>query len=138
MNKTLKVVYAAACIGLVFACSKTEWVKSENVTVAWDAPTSLESGRPISEDIELRYNVYIDRDTDQTHDDKELLTEDPIAETQYTIESIEHKGKYFIGIQAVAYEVRDGKRYGDPKTSRIIWSSNEADTEGGAFGIKIK
>jgi hypothetical protein len=141
MKKSQKVFFAVICIGLIFACSKTdktEWVKSKNVSVAWDAPASFEDGTAISQDVELRYNVYIDRDTDKTHDDKELVTKDPIAETQYTIDSIEHKGKYFIGIQALAYKVKDGKEYGDPKTSRISWSSNKADTKSGAFGIKIK
>ena len=138
MKKSQKVFFAVVCAGLLFACSKTEWVKSKNVTVAWEAPTSLEEGITISKDLELRYNVYIDRDTDKTHDDKELLTAKPIAETRYTISSIEHKGKYFIGIQTLAYRVKDGQLYGEPERSRIAWSSNKADTESRAFGIKIK
>ena len=95
MKKSQKVFFAVVCAGLLFACSKTEWVKSKNVTVAWEAPTSLKDGTPISKDRALRYNVYIDRDTDKTHDDKELLTAEPIAATRYTISSIEHKGKYW-------------------------------------------
>jgi hypothetical protein len=138
MKKLHRIFLALICIGLLSACFTTKWVKSNNVTVAWDAPTSLEDGTTISKDLELRYNVYIDRDTDNTHDDKELLTAEPIAETKYTIASIEHKGKYFIGIQTLAYRVKDGELYGDPNVSRIAWSSNKADTESGAFGIKIK
>ena len=140
MKKAQKVFFSVVCAGLLFACSDTEWIKSKNVTVAWDEPTALEDGTPISNDLELRYNVYIDRTTDKKGDDMVRLTEDPIAETSYTISSIEHKGKYFIGIQALAYRVnKDGEPYGDPiKESTIAWSSNKADTEGRAFGIKIK
>jgi hypothetical protein len=138
MKKSQKVFFAVVCAGLLFACSKTEWVKSKNVTVAWDAPTTLEDGTTVTQDLALRYNVYLDRDTDKTHEDAKLLTTEPIAETRYTISSIEHKGKYFVGIQALAYRVKDGEIYGDPKRSRIAWSSNKADTESRKFGIKIK
>ena len=67
MGKNRKTMFFGVfCICVIFACSKTEeidWVKSNNVTVAWDATTSFEDGTPITPDIELRYNVYIDRDT---------------------------------------------------------------------------
>ena len=81
MNKTKKVFIAVVCIGVVFACTqteKTEWITSKNVTVAWDAPTSFADGTPIPQNMPLRYIVYVDRDTDKTHDDKEPLTETPI------------------------------------------------------------
>ena len=135
MKKSQKVFFTVVCVGLLFACSKTEWVKSKNVTVAWEEPTTLGHGTPISKDLALRYNVYIDRDTDKTHEDAELLTAEPIAETSYTISSIEHKGKYFIGVQALYCRVKDGELYGE---SSIAWSSNKADTAGRKFGIKIK
>lgn len=136
-----KVVLGMFCICFVFACSKTEeveWVKSNNVTVAWDATTTFEDGTPITPDIELQYNVYIDRDTDNTHEDKELLTREPITDASFTIDTIEHKGKYYIGAQTLAYRIKDGKRDGDPIKSRISWSSNKSDTESGSFGIRTQ
>ena len=139
--RKFQIFFTVACFCLIFACSKTvktEWVKSKNVTVSWDAPASFMSGTPISQNIPLHYNVYIDRDTDKTHDDKELLTKVPISETKYTIDSIEHEGKYYIGIQSVVCRSYVGEQCGDPKMSRIAWSSNKADTKSGAFGIKIE
>ena len=141
MKKTQKFLFVVVCIVLIFACAKmdkTEWIISTNVTVAWDAPTAFMDGTPIPQNIPLRYKVYIDKDTDKTHDDKDLLTEDPISETQYTIDSIEHKGKYFIGIQALVYKSYDGQEYGEAEISPISWSSNKDDTESGTFGIKIE
>jgi hypothetical protein len=125
------------CAGLLSACATTKWEKS-TITIGWDAPTSLSDGAPIPEDVAIKYNVYIDRDTDNTHDDKELLTDEPISETSYTIDSIETKGSYFIGIQTIAERDKGGKLYDEPKMSRIAWSYNEADTESGPFGIKVE
>jgi hypothetical protein len=86
-------------------------VKSKNVTVAWDAPTSFLDSTPIPENMEVRYNVYIKKDTDNTHDKKELLTKKPIFETSYTIDFIERKGRYFVGIQSIADRDKDGELY---------------------------
>ena len=131
------------CVGLFFSCTTTYEKKSQNVTadqnvtVEWDAPASFSDGTPIPEDMALKYNVYIDKDTDQTHDDKERLNETPISETNYTFVLSGHKGIYFIGIEAIADRDKDGKLYDEPKKSRIAWSSNEADTKNGSFGIKV-
>ena len=88
--------------------------------------------------MEVKYNVYIEKDTDNTHNNKELLTIKPISETSYTIDFIERKGRYFIGIQSIADRDKDGELYDEPKKSRIAWSSNKADTKNGSFGIKVE
>jgi hypothetical protein len=143
MKNSQKIILIMVCVGLLSSCAtkkgeKTYWGESYNVTVEWDAPASFSDGTPISKDVELKYNVYIDRDTDNTHDDKELLTRKPISETNYTIDSIKRKGKYFIGIQTIVERDKDGKLYDEPKKSPISWSSNEADTKNGSFGIKVE
>ena len=136
-----KLFLAVIFLCLASACSrseKTAWITSKNVTVAWDATTTFEDGTPIGPDVTLRYNVYIDRDSDDTHEDMELVTREPIAGTSYTIDSIEYEGRYFIGVQTVASRVRNGEKEGEPIISRISWSSNKADTQSGKFGIRIK
>ena len=136
--KTLgKVFFGMLCITLLFACNKTEW-KLNNYTVSWDAPTKLADGSPIPPNQVLRYNVYIDTDDDKTHDDKILMTKQPVAETSFTLPTIEHKGLYYIGIQALTYTVKDGITYDPPKASTISWSSSKSNTKKGAFGVKIK
>ena len=136
--KTLrKLFFAMVCLTLLFACNETEW-KSNNYTVSWDAPTALADGSSIPKTQVLRYNVYIDIDDDKTHDDKILMTKQPVADTNFTIPTIEHKGQYYIGIQALTYKVKDGVTYDQPKASAIAWSSSKANTKKGAFGVKIK
>ncbi len=137
--KTLgKVFLGMVCITLLFSCNSTQWVTSNNVTIEWDAPTQLTDDSPIPPDQVLQYNVYIDVDTDKTHDDKILKTEKPIAETSYTLPTIEHKGHYFIGIQALSYKIKDGEIYGKPEMSEISWSSSKSSTNKHPFGLKIK
>jgi len=138
MKTLFKVFLGIVCITFLFACDKVHWEKSNNVTVAWDSPATNRDNSPIYPKKVMRYNVYIDVDTDNTHDDKILVTEKPIAETQYTIPTIKHKGKYFIGIQALAYNVKDGEIYGEPAASEISWSNNKSVTKKGTFGVKIK
>ncbi len=138
MNTLGKVFIGMVCITLLFSCNRTQWVTSNNVTIKWDATTKLVDDSLIPSDQVLRYNVYIDVDTDKTHDDKILKTEKPIAETSYTIPTIEHKGHYFIGIQALTYKIKDGEIYGKPKMSKISWSSSKSSTKKGPFGVKIK
>ena len=135
------IFFAVVCICFLFACSKPEDngpAKAKEVTVAWDAPLSFEDGTPITEEMELLYNVYIDIDTDETHDDKQQVNEKPISETQYTISLTDHKSIYFVGIETIAYKIKDGERGGDPIKSRTAWSSNESDTKGGTFSIKYE
>lgn len=142
MKKLHKIFFVMTCIGLLSACSttpvaeSTKVVKSKNVTLKWDAPMSFTDGKPLTENMDIKYIVYIDKDTDNTHEDKEPLTKEPISETRYTIDSIEHKGTYFVGIQAIAYRDEDGKLLDEPKKSRIAWSSNKADTNNDPFSIQ--
>jgi hypothetical protein len=122
----------------LFACSPIYWETSVPVTIAWDAPTHYADGSPIPPDKELRYYVYIDTDTDDTHNDKKRLTPKPIAETSYRLPVIEEKGKYFIGIQAVVCGEKDKGGCEESEVSPISWSSNQSITKKGPFGIQVK
>ena len=138
--KTLgKVFFGMVCITLLFSCNRTQWVKSNNVTIKWNAPTKLADDSPIPSDQVLRYNVYLDLNTDKDHSNMKLMTKkEPIAETSYTIPTIEHKGRYFIGIEALTYKIKDGEIYSKSEMSKISWSSSKSNTKKGPFGVKIK
>jgi len=138
MKSLFKVFLGVVCITFLFACDRTHWEKSNNVKVAWDSSETKSDKSPTDQKRVFLYNVYIDVDTDNTHDDKILMTKEPIAETEYIIPTIEHKGKYFIGIQTLAYKVKDGEKYGEPAMSEISWSNNKSATQKGTFGVKIK
>ena len=86
------------------------------------------------------YNVYIEIDTDNTHDDKILLTKkEPITTTQFQIPPDAcPKGQYFVGIQSLAYQVKDGKKSDIPMQSDISWSSSKSNTQKKPFGVVFK
>ena len=115
-----------------------KWVESKNLTVGWSTPVSLEDGTPVSKKIELRYYVFVERSKDASDESMKLLTKIPIAENQYTINSIKHEGKYCIGVQAIVYKDEDENEKGKILPSRIAWSCNESDTESGGFGVVIR
>lgn len=117
---------------------KIKWVESKNLTVGWSTPASLEDGTPISKKIELRYKIFIERRKDASDKSVELLTKIPIAENQYTINSIKHEGKYCIGVQAIVHKDEDISKKETIFPSRIAWSCNQSDTESGGFGVVIK
>ena len=121
---------------LLFACHPIRWF-TPNVTVTWDPPTKLENGSSILPGEELWYYVYIDKDRDKTHEDKELLTPEPIKGTSIEIDrselaDTEQKGHYFIGVQAVLYI------NGQPKQSKISWSDSKAATNNNRFGVRME
>ena len=138
MKISQTIFFGIVCVAFLCACDKIQWVTSEEVTVAWDAPKKMVDGSPIPAGSVLRYNVYIDTDNNNTHDDKILETEVPISETSFTLPAIKRKGKYFVGVQSLAYMVKDGKIYGAPKVSDISWSSSKSNTKAGPFGISIE
>lgn len=151
MKTRFNLILGAVCITFLISCNtiynkklenvtdaQISWHTLENVTVIWDAPIAKLDGSPIDPDTVLRYNVYIDLDMDNTHDDMILLTEKPIAETRYTIPKIEHKGQYFIGIQALAFNTTDGELQGEAGVSAISWSYNSSVTKNDPFGVIVE
>ena len=147
VKSILNLVSGILVMTILFACScKTNTINevtSSKVTVSWKAPTSFVDGRPIPPGHEIRYELFIDLDQDNTHDDKHLLTDSPIPETTYTTQKIEklrkkynlEKGHYFLGLRAILYQ--DGKPVQPVNQSVIVWSSSEADTGHKPFGVDI-
>ncbi len=139
MKKLGRVFFGVVCISFLFGCNDIQWVRSDNPIIEWDASTTTIKGEPIPAGYELRYKVYIDKTDDKTHDGSELLTHEPIETTRFQLPSLEgHKGKYFIGVQAIGYQVKDGKRIGKTQQSEISWSSSKSKTKKKPFGLKIK
>ncbi len=128
----------------LFACAPVDWVTSPDVTVSWTAPTTMTDGTKISEDSDIRYELFIDIDQDNTHDDMIPLTDAPIKGTSFTTPKIEklrkennlEKGHYYLGLRAVLFE--NGKQVHPVSKSKIIWSSSKTDTSHKPFGVKIK
>ena len=147
VKSILHLVSGILVMTILFACScKTntiDEVTSSEVTVSWKAPTTFLDGRPIPPEHEIRYELFIDLDQDNTHDDKHLLTDFPISEPTYTTQKIEklrkeyhlEKGHYFLGLRAILFQ--EGKPVQPVNQSEIIWSSSETDTGHKPFGVDI-
>ena len=148
MNRFGILLIGLVCLMFVFGGNEAyteqdepeiERVHSTSSTVQWDAPTTLANGKPIPPNYILKYRVFIDRDDDNTHKDKEPLTKEPIAENQFTLPpSLKlPKGNYYIGVQTLAYP-KKGDTLGKPSVSDISWSSSKSKTNEKPFLIEVK
>ena len=137
-----KLFFGMLFIILLFACHSIHYLNpirwfTPDVTVTWDPPMNWENGDPIKPEDRLWYSVYIDKDSYDTHEDAEMLTKEPIKETNFIISAseladTEQKGRYFIGVQAVVYD-----KDGHARKSKIAWSDSTAATKNNPFGIRI-
>lgn len=148
MNRFGILLVGLVCLLLVFGGNEAateqkdgeiKRVHSTSPTVQWDAPTTLSNGKPIPPNYQLKYRVFIDRDDDNTHKDKEPLTKEPIAKNRFTLPpSLKlPKGNYYIGVQALAYP-KIGDTFGKPSVSDISWSSSKSQTNEKPFLIEVK
>ena len=75
------------------------WHSTNQVTIGWDAVTTLSNGDPIPPGDSVTYRVYIaDADNDPDKTNKTLI--DEVSDIQYTIQFVQ-EARYFIGISAV-------------------------------------
>lgn len=134
MKSLVKFFLGILFLILLCSCSKPD----PNVTVSWTVPPGFLDGSQFPSDSELRYELFIDIDQDNTHEDKIPLTKQPIKETNFTTTEIEKlaKGHYYLGVRAVLF--KNGKPVNPSQPSEINWSSNKTGTNPKPFGVYIK
>ena len=104
------------------------WHTANQVTVAWDAVTTLSNGGPIPAGDSVKYKVWLKNAV--TGGDPTELGE--ITDLEYTI-TLNTEGKYFVGVSALRYTSEDMLL----NESTISWS-DVAECTGveGLFGIQ--
>ena len=123
---TTRILRALAILGLVFLVMQDakaqEWYVTDQVTVLWDAVTTLDNGDPLTET--PLYHVYV-----ESGGVSRFIT--GTAETQQVI-TFSEEGTYWIGVSAVRL-MDDGALM----ESNIAWSNNvEVVQSGATFGIR--
>ena len=105
----------------------TTWKVANQVTVAWDAVTTLTDGTPIPAGSTIQYQVYIR--TDPTGNP--LASGNPITATQALV-TFAAEGFYDIGIKA--QRVVSGQVISE---STVAWSNDPLVAQGGNdFGVQ--
>ena len=114
------------------------WVTSNKVTIGWDAPTTYVNGVSIKPGYELRYFVYLDEDVDKNHENKVLMSKEPIASTNYQI-VFNKQGRYFVGVKAALYKFEGGKISSvSASESEISWSCSKTCTNNNPVGVRVE
>lgn len=134
MKKFLVVSFVFALVFgavLVPAPPAQDWRVTNQATVAWDAPTTLESGDPIPAEDTLKYEVWIIREADVGDSTKAVFIEET-DQLQSTITFAE-EGRWFVGVVSVRYPM--GETEGIRATT-INWSNENGDATPNPFGIK--
>jgi hypothetical protein len=122
------------------------WHTTDQVTLAWDAPTSLSNGDPVPSEDEIRYRIFLaDAVSDPSKTSPVELTPDndgdgtldPILDKSKTI-TVQQEGRYFFGVKALRYHDANGdgnlEQVGE---SAIAWSDNsEYVQDGTTFGVE--
>jgi len=132
MKKTifLSVLIGAFLFSVAAFAQQVNWHVTNQVTVVWDAPTTLSNGNPIPSDNSLKYRVYIKRDAPDAQ--AQEVTTDPISETQYTI-TLSEEGRYFVGVRALRFDANDTQI----SESAISWSNDpNVVANGEEFGVQ--
>jgi len=141
MKRLEKVFYGVLCMIFLFACAHTNWINTNEVTIDWEAVTTLADGSDIPENNEVRYLVYIDNPNMHVNELVEKYVDDvridavtPIAETSCKIR-FKDKGSFLVGVQSVLYN-NEKKTVG--MRSVISWSDSKNATKNNPFGVRIK
>jgi len=106
------------------------WVSANQVTVAWDAVTTLSDGTPIPETDTVQYNIYLASETDVDKTDPILVG--TTTETQYTI-TMEAEGRFFVGAQTERLDSNGNLL----NQSSIGWSDNSTYVATETFGVQF-
>lgn len=109
---------------LISSCHHTD------VTIAWDKPNKYKDGKPIPQEYNIRYNVYLKVGN---HEPQCLTDKHRIKKTTYTIDHAKVHGPYIVGVDAAIFLKET--QVGPP--SDKAWSSIEKYTNGNPFDIDI-
>ena len=102
------------------------WQDTNQVTIAWDAPTALSNGAPLPDGNTLSYVVYLAPQDSKT-DKFEIGT---TSQSEYTI-TVDTEGRYLVGVKAKRMDANGNKL----SESIIAWSDNPDMVAGDQFGI---
>lgn len=159
MKSFVNFIFGMLLMILLFACNPNpnpvNWETHSHVTVTWTPPTHFEDGSPIPSDSELRYELFIDIDEDDTHKDMIKLTKQPIEGTSFTTPKIKKRekkhyyidveppvelkeGHYYLGVRAVLFKNKNGEPIHSQPPGIIAWSSSKTDTNKKPFGMYLK
>ena len=121
----LAVLFFFGFIGIAQAQT---WHTANQVTVAWDAVTTLSNGDPIPSGDSISYNIYI-----KLEDGTNLEHVGTTNMLTHTI-TFNAEGRYFIGFQTV--RVPEGET--EQQLSATVWSSDPAICANNEdFGVKF-
>ena len=108
--KTLKASWVISLImtltfALTVICADAiEWKAANQVTIAWDATTTLIDGQPIPAGAIIKYDIYLSNaDTDPGKTNPIKLNAAPIDALQYVV-TLNTEGKYIVGVKALRFD----------------------------------
>jgi hypothetical protein len=117
----LSIVYANAI----------EWKAANQISIAWDAPTTLIDGQPIPADMVFKYDVYLSNaDTDPDKANPVKLNAAPTAALEYVI-TLNAEGRYIPGVKALRFDAAGAQ----VSESEINWSDVNGDMTPNPFGL---
>ena len=126
------IVLFALLIMLVFATSAMaadSWKTANQITIAWDAVTTLGDGSALPAGNVIKYDVYFRLDGHTDAGTK--ATPVPISVTS-SIVTFSTEGKYRLGVATLRYDSLGALL----ATSETAWSDVAASCQGGAtFGV---
>jgi hypothetical protein len=108
-----------------------EWKATNQVTIAWDATTTLIDGQPIPAGAIIKYDVYISNaDTDPDKANPTKLTAEPIDALEYTL-TLNTEGRYIAGVKAVRFDTAGAQ----VAESEVNWSDANGAMTPNPFGL---
>ena len=115
----------------VICADAIEWKAANQVTIAWDATTTLIDGQPIPAGAIIKYNVYLSNaDTDPDKINPIKLNAEPIDALQYVV-TLNTEGKYIAGVKALRFDAA-GAQVSESDTN---WSDVNGDMTPNPFGL---
>ncbi len=109
------------------------WIKTNEILVAWNPVTTLADGSPIPAGDVITYAVFV---LERAPDASPILMADGIDTLQIAI-PFDQEGFFHIGIMASRQVMVDGVLDPEPMTSAISWSDQvEVCLNGNTFGIR--
>jgi hypothetical protein len=111
--------------------SAVEWKTTNQITIEWDAPTTLIDGAPIPTGAIIKYDIYLANAlTDPDKANPVKLTAAPIEALQYTL-TLNAEGRYLVGVKAVRMDA-DGATLAQSETN---WSDVNGAMTPNPFGL---
>ncbi len=107
-----------------FAFAVDQWNTANQVTLAWDPPTTLQDGSPIPADSTLKYRVYL-----KTNKGMQAVA---LTDQLQTTITFSEEGDYLLGVEVI--RMVNGEIVGQ---SDLIWSDDPKYTlNGKTFGVR--